>query len=66
MDAYFDDERHGAATHIAGVPSGCGGRERLLCRSSSTYPTDTPSSSLLAFAARALATPPARPTGTGS
>lgn len=55
-ERYVDDERRRDAKRIGGVPSGCGGCGRLCRNSSSTYPDDTPSSSLLASAPQAPAT----------
>ncbi|MHC4712619.1 MAG: hypothetical protein ACYTAN_05015 [Planctomycetota bacterium] len=66
MNAYVDDERRSDATHIAGVPSGCGGWRASASSLLLGVSPDTPSSLLLASAPRALATPLTRSTGIGS
>jgi len=63
---HVDDERQSNAKHIVGVPSGCGGRTPSAVSLLLDLFLNKPSSSLLAYGLRALATPLTRPTEIGS
>ena len=61
-----DDERQSHVPQIVASLRAAAAAGRLLCRSSSTYFMNTPSSSLLAYVPWALAAPLTRVIRTGS
>ena len=66
QESIVDDERQSHAPQIAASLRAAAATGRLLCRSSSTYLMNTPSSSLLAFVPWALAAPLTRVIRIGS